>query len=179
MRIESILRLRWADLDEASGRILARAGTTKQRADYRPDVRGALPYLEKIRGTDPRLLPWNHAERTLYRVFARIQRKAGIELPCRDADTAGHGCNQWCHVYGFHAFRYAHARLNYAHPQLQNQMGHACRATTDHYRRWAERQMAGYDAYMPAGLDSGKEAAGQRENGGKDSGNPGLRVVSA
>ena len=178
-RIDAILRLRWEDMDWKAGRVLSRAQSTKQRTDTRPDIRAALPYLEKIQGSDPRLLPWNHAERTLYREFARIQEAAGIELPCRDADTEGHACNAWCHVYGFHAFRYAHARFNYESPQLQNQMGHACRATTDRYREWAGRQLAEYDPYVPSGLEDGNADQKQRENGGKDSGKPLLRVVSA
>jgi integrase len=58
---------------------------------------------------------------------------------------------------------YAHARFNYSNPELQNQMGHACATTTEHYRRWAERQMSEYGAYLPARLESGKEAGEQRE----------------
>lgn len=178
-RIDAILKFRWEDLDEATGRILSRARTTKQRTDSRPDIRGALPWLEKVCGSDPRLLPWNHAERTLYREFLRIQEAAGISLPCLDMDNPGHECNEWCHVYGFHAFRYAHARLNYQNPQLQNQMGHACQATTEHYRKWAERQLAGYEAYMPAALTGENGGRKQRENSGNDNGKPRLRVVSA
>ena len=91
------------------------------------------------------------------------------------AESREHACGDGCHYYGFHAFRYAHARFNYAAPELQNQMGHASSATTDHYRRWAERQVADYEPYMPPALTDGK----QRENSGKDSGKPILRVVGA
>jgi hypothetical protein len=91
----------------------------------------------------------------------------------------GHICGDGCTFYGFYAFRYAHARFNYANPELQNQMGHACAVTTDHYRRWGQRQMAEYDAYMPAALEGGQAAANQRENSGDDSEKPVLRVVSA
>ena len=178
-RVDAILRLRWADVDYQTGRVLSRAADLKQRKDTRPEIAGALPYLEKIRGDDPRLLAWNHHRRTLYTEFYRIQEAAGIELSCPDANSPGHVCGDGCRFYGFHAFRYAHARFNYANPELQQQMGHATAATTEHYRRWGERQLAQYGAYLPAALDDGKEETGQRENAGKDSGKPRLRLVGA
>lgn len=177
-RIDSILRFRWENVDFAGGRILARAADLKQRKDTRPEIRAALPYLLKIRGYDPRLLPWNHNAASLYTEFYRIQKEAGIHLPCPKESQEGHVCNHKCHSYGFHAFRYAHARLNYENPGLQNQMGHACQATTEHYKRWAGRQMAEYGAYVPERL-AGDEEAGQRENSGKNSGKPSLRLFTA
>ena len=127
----------------------------------------------------PSHLPWNHHKRTLYTEFYRIQKAAGVDLPCPNEETPGHVCGGSCHRYGFHAFRYAHARFNYANPELQGQMGHATAATTDHYRRWAERQTAQYGAYLPAALDGGNPAGEQRKNGGKESGKPPFRVVGA
>ena len=103
----------------------------KQRKDTRPEIDGAQPYLAKVRGGDPRLLPWNRNRRTLYSEFARIQKAAGIELPCPKAGEPGHVCTESCHHYGFHAFRYDHARFNYENPELQNQMGYTCMTTTD------------------------------------------------
>jgi len=179
MRVDSILKLRWEDMDFAAGRILSRAGSVKQRADNRPDIGGAMPYLLEIRGADPLLLPWYHNKRTIYTQFHKIQRAAEFDLPCPNTDKAGHVCNGTCHVYGFHAFRYAHARFNHEHPQLQQQMGHASQATTDHYRGWAKRQLAEYEAYLPAALSDGNLATKQRENAGKDSGKPRLRLVGA
>jgi integrase len=148
-RIQAILRMRWEDVDLDTGRVLSRAADLKQRKDTRPEIRAALPYLEKIAGSDPRLLPWNHSKRNLYTEFARIQEAAGIHVPCPDAGKPKHKCSDSCHQYGFHGFRYAHARYNYQNPDLQNQMGHACAATTEHYRKWAERQLAEYEAYVP------------------------------
>lgn len=172
-----------ADLDWDSGRILSRATTTKQRRDARPDIKAALPYLEKICGGDVRLLPWKHAARTLFREFKRIQESAKddegnrlIDLPCQDAGNTDHTCNEWCHVYGFHAFRYAHARVNWANPQLQNQMGHASRATTEHYRLWAERQFTEYGATLPK-LEDERKNGEQQQNGNKDSNKPRFRIV--
>ena len=57
-------------------------------------------------------------------------------------------------------------------------MGHACAATTEHYKRWGQRQMAEYGAYLPASLDGGKERPEQRENAGKDGGKPRFRLVA-
>ncbi len=170
-RIDAILRMRWEDLDFETGRVLSRAADLKQRKDARPEIRGALPYLLKIRGYDPRLLPWNHPKKSLYDEFGRIQTAAGINLPCPDAGDEKHTCSSSCHHYGFHGFRYAHARYNYQNPDLQNQMGHACPATTEHYRKWAKRQLAEYNAYVPDLDDK------EQQNSNKDSNNERFRVV--
>ena len=170
-RIDAVLHMRWEDLDFETGRVLSRAADLKQRKDTRPEIRGALPYLLKIRGYDPRLLPWNHHKRNLYVEFERIQKAAGINLPCPDEGQPGHTCSDSCHTYGFHGFRYAHARYNYQNPDLQNQMGHACPATTEHYRKWAKRQLADYNAYVPDVPEK------QQQNDNKDSNKPKFRVV--
>lgn len=39
-------------------------------------------------------------------------------------------------------------------------MGHACAATTEHYRKWAKRQLAEYDANVPA-LNEVREIEGK------------------
>ena len=100
-------------------------------------------------------------------------------LTCPRTGETGHECTVCCQTYGFHSFRYSHARFNYANPELQQQMGHAVAGTTDHYRKWGERQLSEYGAYLPSGLAGGKEGAEEREKSGKDSGKPQLRVVSA
>jgi hypothetical protein len=64
-------------------------------------------------------------------------------------------------------------------PGLQNQMGHATRATTDRYRRWAGGQLAAHQPDLPAAVDGAKQGTKQRGNAGKDDGRPVLRVVSA
>jgi integrase len=177
-RIESVIRFRWENVEFGTGRVLARAADLKQRKDTRPEIAAALPYLERIAGSDPRLLPWNHNKPSLYREFNRIQKEAGIHLPCPKARQEGHKCNDCCHTYGFHAFRYAHARLNYQNPGLQNQMGHATSATTEHYKRWAGRQMAEYGAYVPERL-AGEATAEQQQHDNKDSNKPRLRLFTA
>ena len=170
-RIGAVLKLRWEDVDFGTGRVLSRAADLKQRKDSRPDISAALPFLLKIRGADPRLLPWNHDRRSLYPQFHRIQKAAGVHLTCPDAGREGHMCTATCHYYGFHAFRYAHARMNYDNPQLQNQMGHSCASTTEHYKKWAARQLEEYSPKLPG------EDTKQRENSGKNSGKPRFRIV--
>ena len=177
-RIESVLRFRWENVDFATGRVLARAADLKQRKDARPEIAAALPYLQKIAGSDARLLPWNHNKRTIYTEFYKIQKAAGIHLPCPKKGEKGHECNDTCHTYGFHAFRYAHARLNYENPGLQNQMGHATAATTEHYKRWAGRQLAEYGAYVPEKLTENEDQE-RRGNGGDDGGETRLRLFTA
>jgi hypothetical protein len=49
-------------------------------------------------------------------------------------------------------------------------MGHACAATTEHYRTWAERQLAEYDAYVP-NLEE------RQQNDASGSNEPRFRVV--
>jgi hypothetical protein len=50
----------------------------------------------------------------------------------------------------------------------------ACRATTDHYCKWAKRNLAEYEAYIPA--DAAREA---QQNGNNGSDKPRLHVISA
>ena len=89
---------------------------------------------------------------------ARIQEAAGINVPCPDAGKASHKCSDSCHLYGFHGFRYAHARYNYQNPDLQNQMGHACPATPNTIGSGPSDNWPSNDAYVP---DMGE----QRKNG--------------
>jgi hypothetical protein len=109
--------------------------------------------------------------------FYKIQRAAGIEIVCPKDGQPGHVCGDTCHLYGFHAFRYTHARFNYTNPELQNQMGHAHSKTTEHCREWAERHMGTYGAYLPAEISG--ETPQQRKNGGDESGERPFRVVGA
>ena len=94
-------------------------------------------------------LPAVHAQTSV-----RIQQAAGIRLPCAE----GHVHTETCHTYGFHSFRYGFAQLNYgrlALDELQDQMGHRSRSTTEHYVDFAKRQqLAKADVYVPAALRS-------------------------
>lgn len=74
----------------------------------------------------------SHDSRTLWVEFGRIQREAGIHLPCRDQ----HEHTPSCHVYGFHDFRRAFATVNAARfkPQvLQRLMRHKSYQTTQRF----------------------------------------------
>jgi integrase len=68
----------------------------------------------------------------LYDEFHRIQRAAGVHLPCRD----DHEHTESCHRYGFHDLRRAFATMNA--PQLtadalQALMRHKSYTTTQRY----------------------------------------------
>ncbi len=58
-------------------------------------------------------------------------------------------------------------------------MGHASAATTEHYRKWAQREVSEYGAYIPKKLAERAKEGEQRKNGGKDDGKPRLRIFSA
>ena len=75
--------------------------------------------------------------------------------------TGTHKCLDSCHVYGWHAFRYAHATFNYGRVtdrELMDQMGQSSQKMFEHYTRVARLNQARvYDAYVP----------GRKKDGGK------------
>ena len=101
---------------------------------------------------EPRVFPWNYADKSLSRTLECIQQAAGIYLPCRE----DHEHTPACHLYGFHSFRYAHATYNFGRVSdrdLQEQMGHATFTTTRRYIKYAEtHQQREYDVYLPESL---------------------------
>lgn len=152
MRIGSLLAMRWEDVDLEAGIAISRARNNKGKRDQRHHVAAVVSLLEKIRGFDPRVFPWNHDRRTLDVQFAKIQTKAGIHLTC----PKQHEHTDACHLYGFHSLRYAHATYNFGRVderELQRQMGHASFETTKHYIKFAERhQERAYDVFLPKSL---------------------------
>jgi integrase len=83
--------------------------------------------------------PWHHGEYALYEQFRRIQRAAGIHLPCSKA----HEHTPSCHTYGFHDLRRAFATMNadkLTPDALQVLMRHKSYQTTQLYISMA-RQM--------------------------------------
>jgi hypothetical protein len=54
------------------------------------------------------VFPWPHHERTLWTEFSRIQKEAGVHLPCHE----DHEHTDACHLYGFHDLRRAFATMN-------------------------------------------------------------------
>ncbi len=69
----------------------------------------AVDHLRDLAGSfDPNVFPWNHGRKTLDEEFRRVQRAAGIHLPCRGR----HEHTPACHAYGFHDLRRAFATEN-------------------------------------------------------------------
>jgi integrase len=178
IRVGALLALRWEDVDLERGVVWSRARANKSKRDLRHHVGRAVELLWDIAIADPRVFPWNHHHRTLWAEFARIQKTAGIHLPCLlKAGNPKHECTDACHVYAFHDIRRAHATYNYGKVTdraLQQQMGHASFQTTQQYIRYAELHQADvYPAHVPASIrdrqkgvrNDGKTAGG---TAGKD-----------
>ena len=134
----------------------------KQRKTYEPNVTLALPYLRAIQRDSGLMFPWEpHHRRTLDVEFHKLQRAAGIALPC--PNEGRHECTETCSVYGWHGFRYAHATYNYGRVsdrELMHQMGHSSRAMMDYYARIARLNQARvYNGFVPgAGAKSAQSA---------------------
>lgn len=99
-----------------------------------------LEHLQQIASDSPLVFYWPHNRRTLDTEFHRIQKTAGIYLPCPKSDE--HECTDACHRYGFHALRRAYATLNVnnmAAPMLQKKMRHKSFQTTLRYINLADK----------------------------------------
>jgi integrase len=136
MRKSALLSLLWEDVDLKAGVALSRYANNKRKRDHRHSITGAASRLAELyavrKPDDPRVFPWNDSERTVDHALHEIQRAAGIALTCREDREL----SPTCHVYGFHAFRYAHATYNFGRApnrELQQQMGHALFTTTERY----------------------------------------------
>ena len=139
-RIAQLLALRREDVDLESGLVLTRWQDNKGKRDQRVRLHPVvLDHLRRLTGFAPTMFPWNHNGRTLYDEFARLQRAAGIHLPCGES----HEHTAFCHVYGFHDLRRAFATLNadkLTPDALQALMQHKSYQTTQKYINMA-RQM--------------------------------------
>ncbi|MBI1371540.1 MAG: tyrosine-type recombinase/integrase [Phycisphaera sp.] len=139
-RISEILAFTWDEVDLESGMVVTLAETNKpdrDDVDYLPQP--TIEHLKAIRGRDRRVFPWNHNDTHLRNVFHRIQRAAGIHLPCR---SKTHQHSPRCHVYGFHALRRMCGTENAERlpaKALQKKMRHKSFETTQHYIGLAER----------------------------------------
>jgi hypothetical protein len=67
-----------------------------------------IEHLSKITSFDPSMFPWPRSSRGLWVDFHRIQKAAGIKLPCHE----NHEHSEACDYYGFHDCRRAFATLN-------------------------------------------------------------------
>jgi integrase len=142
-RISELLALRREDLDLEAGTALTRAEDNKLKRDSLLILHQVvLDHLRPLAGGFDRVVfPWNHNKRTLWEEFARIQRAAGIKLPCRRREEHEHG--EHCHLYGFHDLRRAFATMNadkLTPDALQALMRHKSYQTTQKYINMA-RQM--------------------------------------
>jgi integrase len=114
-RIGDMLGLRRDDLDLEAGTAVTRSEDNKGKRDELVKLHPVVvEHLKKLAGFDPHVFPWNHDRRTLDTEFHRVQRAAGICLPCRMA----HEHTDACHAYGFHDLRRAvrHHERRQAHP---------------------------------------------------------------
>lgn len=157
-RKEEILSLRRNDIDLATGAIITRAADNKgsrDDADYLPDA--VLAVVKGVVGFAPEVFQWPHGERALWDEFHRIQKAAGIDLPCPDASR--HTCTDSCHRYGFHALRRGYATLNadtMSAPVLQKKMRHKSFTTTQRYIGLADKmKKATEKVYVPEFLRKG------------------------
>jgi integrase len=145
------LSLRWADVDLDGGRAILRSQHTKgRRGETIPLHPVVIEHLRRIedaggqllamREQDRRVFPWPHHERTLDVEYHRIQKAAGIHLPCSIEEA--HTCTGACHVYGFHDLRRGFATMNATRmtgDSLQALMRHKSYTTTQRYINMAQQ----------------------------------------
>ncbi|MDZ4688496.1 MAG: tyrosine-type recombinase/integrase [Planctomycetaceae bacterium] len=125
-RIGQILALRWEDVDLEAATALSRADDNKGRRDVRIPLHPiVIQHLQKLRSTFAlTVFPWNHALRTLWVEFGRLQESAGLP------ET---GCGKNDGRFGFHDLRRGFASLNagtMAPEALQALMQHKSFTTT-------------------------------------------------
>lgn len=109
LRINEILSFKKEDLDLEAGHLITRASDNKGKRDEKLNLHSTVvDHLQSLDSTGTRPLSWPHDSRLLWVEFGRIQRDAGIKLPC----SGDHEHTPACFVYGFHDFRRAFATVN-------------------------------------------------------------------
>jgi len=133
LRVGEILAIRTEDLDLQAGWLITRWDNTKADRDEAVKLHEVVvQHIRGIIGMEGPVFAWCHDPRTLWAEFTRIQKAAGIHLPCRER----HGHTASCHVYGFHDFRRAFATVNARRlkPEvLQRLMRHKSYQTTQKF----------------------------------------------
>lgn len=138
-RIGELLKLRRDHLDLDKGvAILGAASTKGKRGEHVPLHPVVVEHLQKIPGFTVTVFHLEGDRRALWDEFARIQKAAGIELPC----GGDHEHNDACHRYGFHDLRRAFATMNadrLTADALQALMRHKSYQTTQRYINMARQ----------------------------------------
>ena len=139
-RVGEPLALMRDDLDLENGTAITRADDNKSNSDELVPLHPiVVKHLRGIASFRPEVFPWFYAESTtLWNQYHKIQRAAGIKLPCHGK----HEHTPACHVYGFHDLRRAFATMNAARlsaDSLQALMRHKSYLTTKRYINMARR----------------------------------------
>jgi integrase len=138
-RIGDLLGLTRDDLDLEGGYAITRWEESKGKRDDRVKLHPVVvEHLRQLPGFTPTVFPFPKSRYVLQEEFGRLQRAAGIHLPCREK----HEHTDACHVYGFHDLRRAFATMNAARlsaDALQALMRHKSYATTQLYINMARQ----------------------------------------
>ncbi len=138
-RIGEIMALKRHDLDLAAVTAITRAEDNKGGRDELIPLHPIIvEHLKRVQSFDKRVFAWDYHERTLWSEFYRIQKHAGIHLPCHDR----HEHTQACHLYSFHDYRRAFATANAGRlsaDALQALMRHRSYLTTQKYINMARQ----------------------------------------
>lgn len=132
-RISEPLALLRQDVDLKRGEAITRADDNKAGRDERVSLHPlVIDHLESIPALTPEMFPWGKSSRAMYPEFHRIQKAAGIRLPCSE----NHEHTEACHLYGFHDLRRGFATvtgLRLDNRKLQHMMRHKSYQTTQRY----------------------------------------------
>ena len=132
-RISEPLALLRQDVDLKAGVAITRAEDNKAGRDEPAALHPiVIEHLRQIPGFTLEMFPWTKNERGLYVEFERIQKAAGIHLPC----SGKHEHTDSCHYYGFHDLRRGFATvtgIRLDNRKLQQMMRHKSYSTTQRY----------------------------------------------
>lgn len=123
---------------QAGVAVLKAEDTKGKRAERLPLHQSVVEHLASLPGFTIEMFPTGNLDRKfLWDEFNRIQKAAGIHLPCEE----NHQHTEACHTYGFHDLRRAFATMNasLSATQLQALMRHQSFTTTQRYINMREQ----------------------------------------